>query len=329
MASITSPGVDADVFDTARRAPLRLIIANRNYSAWSMVAWLAARACERDGGAPLHTTVVPMRTPEWQASLEKLLRGGAGSGRLPALFVQLGGVPAATGAAGGGDVEEGGAGESESDVLVTDSLAICETLAELYPHVGLWPSLPAARARARSLCCEAHASFMAVRDRMCFNEARAASWGGRSARALDAAGRAATRANLLRVVELWRDTLGAFGDRCAKGSPEDTAKAEVAGERGFLFGRWCLADVFFAHMATRMEAYAVDVSELYDSLPPAAGAAATRDDVLAYMRRLRSDLPGVSEWRAAALEEPWRIPDFEVVSDGSGVEGDGLRPVAD
>ena len=49
-----------------------------------------------------------------------------------------------------------------NDAPVWDSLAICETVAEIYPEKRLLPEHPRRRAVARSICAEMHAGFRAA-----------------------------------------------------------------------------------------------------------------------------------------------------------------------
>lgn len=150
-------------------------------------------------------------------------------------------------------------------VTVWDTLAIAEYLNELKPDAAMWPEIPAARAMARSLAAEMHSSFMGLRDRC----------------PMDMRGEidpitppAEVTADLARLEEAWagaRETFGAAGP--------------------YLFGRWTLADAFFAPVASRCKTY---------GLPLSREAAAYRDAVLAH--------PHVAEWTEAALKEPWHIP---------------------
>lgn len=114
---------------------LTLIIANRNYSSWSMRAWLALEAT----GAEFDEVVVPLGQPDTR---EQILRWSP-SGRLPAL--------------------------RDGDAVIWDSLAICEHLVERFPEAGLWPEDRKARAAARSVTAEMHSSFMALRSHMPMN----------------------------------------------------------------------------------------------------------------------------------------------------------------
>lgn len=111
-----------------------LIIGNRNYSSWSMRAWLLLRLT----GAPFTETVVPLYEPGSRARVEAL---GGETGLVPVLIVD--GVP------------------------VWDTLAITETLYERFPC--LWPADRADRARARSYAGEVHAGLNALREAMPVN----------------------------------------------------------------------------------------------------------------------------------------------------------------
>jgi glutathione S-transferase len=112
-----------------------LIIANRNYSSWSLRAWLALEAT----GQPFDEIVIPLGRPE---TTEEILRWSP-TGRVPALHI--------------------------GEIRLWDSLAICEHLAETFPEAGLWPADPRARATARSVVAEMHSGFTALRTHMTMN----------------------------------------------------------------------------------------------------------------------------------------------------------------
>jgi len=112
-----------------------------------------------------------------------------------------------------------------------ESFAIAETIAELAPEAPLWPKDDAARATARSLCAEMHAGFAALRTHMPMN-IRATFPGKGRGPGVDA--------NIERVVALWRLARDAYGTH----GP-------------FLFGDYCLADVFYAPVAMRFRTYEV------------------------------------------------------------------------
>ena len=115
--------------------PLKLAIANKNYSSWSMRPWVlltqAGIAFEEiqlkfsdDGTVPGVERYSPTR-------------------QVPVLIVE--GEP------------------------VWDSLAICEAVAEMFPDKHLWPADARARRIARSICAEMHAGFRNLRGAMPMN----------------------------------------------------------------------------------------------------------------------------------------------------------------
>ena len=112
-----------------------LIIANRNYSSWSLRAWLAMEAT----GQEFDEVVIPLGQPD---TAENILRWSP-TARVPAL--------------------------KDGDVVLWDSLAICEHLAEAFPEAGLWPTDARARATARSVVAEMHSGFVALRKHMPMN----------------------------------------------------------------------------------------------------------------------------------------------------------------
>ena len=57
----------------------------------------------------------------------------------------------------------------DGDLLIWESLAICEALAEWFPDAKLWPDDPGARAFARSVAYEMHGGFPDLRREMPMN----------------------------------------------------------------------------------------------------------------------------------------------------------------
>jgi glutathione S-transferase len=140
-----------------------------------------------------------------------------------------------------------------------DSLAIAETLAERYPDAGHWPAEPRLRMLARSLAAEMHSSFQDLRG-ACGMDLRG-SWAG--FRAPEGA-----LADLARIEALW------------------AMARDTSGSDGWLFGRYCAADAFFAPVATRIATYGLPVG-------PAAAA---------YVARHLAE-PNFRRWRAMAMTE--------------------------
>jgi glutathione S-transferase len=157
---------------------------------------------------------------------------------------------------------------------VWDTLAIAETLAERHPDLALWPREAQQRARARSLCAEMHAGFGALRNHLALNvEASLPEVGARLL-----AEQPGLRAELARIDAMWSQQVA------ASGGP-------------FLFGRFSIADAYFAPVVSRLRTYAAPLSQ----------------DASAYAARVW-DSPAVAAWVADALaerdfldfEEPYR-----------------------
>ena len=110
-----------------------LVVGNKNYSSWSLRAWLAMKVL----GLPFREVRIPLYGPE---SKRKLLEYSP-AGKVPCLV--------------------------DGEVRVWDSLALLEYLAERHP--ALWPADAALRARARSISAEMHSGFSHLRQHMCMN----------------------------------------------------------------------------------------------------------------------------------------------------------------
>lgn len=109
---------------------LKLVIANKLYSSWSMRPWLVLRAC----GIAFEEVVIPLRTPESKSRLAAY----SPSGKVPVLI--------------------------DGDIAVWESLAIIEYLSEAYPDKLIWPRDRQARAYARAISNEMHGGFMPLRQ---------------------------------------------------------------------------------------------------------------------------------------------------------------------
>ncbi len=110
--------------------PLKLILANKAYSSWSLRPWILLAHFK----IPFEEVVIPMDEPETRANMLKY----APSGKCPSLH--------------------------DGKTAVWESLAIIEYVAETHPEKAIWPRAKAARAHARSLANEMHAGFGALRQ---------------------------------------------------------------------------------------------------------------------------------------------------------------------
>ena len=224
---------------------MQLYIGNKNYSSWSMRPWVLLT----QAGIPFEEVMVRFDAFTPDSQFKATLRPLSPTGKVPLLV--------------------------DGDLVVWDTLAISEYVAEQYPDKQLWPQDKAARARARSLCAEMHSGFGALRSACPMNiEASLPDTG-----ALIWRDNAGVRTDVARLVSMWQQCLQ------ASGGP-------------LLFGHFTVADAYFAPICMRLVTYALP-------LP---------DDVAAYVQRV-SALPGVKAWMDAAraeqdfldFEEPYRL----------------------
>jgi glutathione S-transferase len=111
----------------------------------------------------------------------------------------------------------------DGDLVVWDTLAIAEYVAETWPDRQLWPADAKARARARSVCAEMHSGFTALRSHCPMNiEALLPDTG-----ALIWRDQPGVRADVQRLVEMWGALLQEHGGP-------------------MLFGQFTVADAYFA-----------------------------------------------------------------------------------
>ena len=109
-------------------APLTLVIGNKNYSSWSLRAWLFMKHV----GVEFEEILVALDTADTRDQLDRY----GPSGRVPVL--------------------------RQGKLCVWDSLAICEYVEELSGKG--WPQAREARAVARSVCAEVHSGFTTLRS---------------------------------------------------------------------------------------------------------------------------------------------------------------------
>ena len=113
----------------------KLIIGNKNYSSWSLRAWLLLK----EAGIDFEEHLIRLDTETSAAEIAEF----SAAGRVPVLLL--------------------------GDLAVWDTLAIAETVAERWPEKQLWPADPDERAHARSISAEMHSGFPFLREHMPMN----------------------------------------------------------------------------------------------------------------------------------------------------------------
>lgn len=208
-----------------------LVIGDKNYSSWSLRPWLLMKAF----GIPFAERLVRLRWPETKA---EILRHSP-SGKVPALKAE--------------------------GLVIWDSLAIMEFLAERHPNEAIWPADSQARAVARCVAAEMHSGFAPLRNE-CPMDFRST---------LAFPDVEAVREDVARIVAIWTDCRRRYG---------------AGGD--FLFGAFSAADAMYAPVVSRFTTYRPDLAALGDE-----GAAAR------YVERVMA-MPEMREWGEAAAGEP-------------------------
>ncbi len=179
-----------------------LVIGNKNYSSWSLRPWLLLRHF----GVEIEEVRLPLDTPQF---VEEVRRHSP-TGRVPAL--------------------------RDGEVLVWDSLAICEYANERWLDGRGWPRDRGVRALARAAAAEMHSGFVALRTQLPMNSRRrpdAYRWDEAAQRDID------------RVQTLWRQL-----------------RAAQDGDGEFLLGDFGIVDAMFAPVAIRFDGYGVEVDDV-------------------------------------------------------------------
>lgn len=178
-----------------------LYVGDYAYSSWSLRGWLMMQRW----GLPFRTHMTGL----YAGTLAQDLSGMAPARTVPMLRTPEGHI-------------------------LSDTLAMAETLAERHPDLSFYPKDPAARALCRCLVAEMHSSFTDLRSD-CPMQLRQV-W-------LGFAPSEGAKRDLARIAQLW--TLAR--KRHGAGGP-------------WLFGEYSVADAFYAPVAIRITGYDLPVS---------------------------------------------------------------------
>jgi glutathione S-transferase len=151
---------------------MKLIIGNKNYSSWSLRAWLACK----QSGISFEEILVPILGEDWEDVQQHNDDLAPSSGKVPILW--------------------------DGDAVVWDSLAIIEYLADKVGRDRFWPKADDARAMARSMVAEMHSSYFALRRECPMNVRR---------KAMDFEPSDEVKADVVRIITLWAEARARFG----------------------------------------------------------------------------------------------------------------------
>jgi len=212
---------------------MQLYIGNKNYSTWSMRPWVMLKQFD----IPFEEIRLSFGDMSPTSEFKQRLKSLTPTGRVPLLL--------------------------HRDLVVWDSLAIAETVAELFPHLALWPRQPTTRARARSICAEMHSGFTSLRNHCAMNiEVSMPEIGAKLMKENEG-----VQSDLQRIISMWQSALS------ESGGP-------------FLFGDFSIADAYYAPVVMRIRTYVLPVP----------------DDIAAYCERI-TGLHSVQRWIKDALLE--------------------------
>ncbi len=120
-------------------------------------------------------------------------------------------------------------------LLIWDSLAICEFINDLKPEAELLPQNQEKRAIIRSVVAEMHCGFLDLRQEMPMD----------TKLKTEQIPSPQAQINIDRILEIWKLVRQKYGDN---------------GE--FLFGKFSIADAFFAPVISRFVSYGVDAGAM-------------------------------------------------------------------
>ena len=182
---------------------MKLILGNRNYSSWSLRGWLAAK----QSGLGFEELTVPLYGEGWDAKKAAMDEVQPSHGKVPVLW--------------------------DGDIVVWDSLAILDYLADKVGRDRFWPKEDAPRGMARAMVAEMHCSYASLRSQCPMNmRRRIENWQPSDA----------TKTDVVRILQLWAEARARFG----QGGP-------------FLFGTFGAADIFYAPVVSRFITYGIGV----------------------------------------------------------------------
>jgi glutathione S-transferase len=208
-----------------------LVIGDKRWSSWSLRPWLLLKRLD----LPFRETLIRLRQP----STAQEIAVHSPSGWIPLL--------------------------KADGLVVWDSLAIAEFIADEHRGLPVWPEERKKRAVARAVSAEMHSGFYSLRSQMPMDFLET-----HPPRPIEAA----VEQNIRRIVSIWGEC------RRHNGSGGD-----------FLFGAFCAADAMFAPVASRFRSYSVDLAAFGDD-----GMAAAYGETLLAM-------PEMIEWGEGAKLE--------------------------
>jgi glutathione S-transferase len=179
-----------------------LVIGNKNTSSWSLRPWLVLKMLDE----PFEERHIDLRHPDARQHMLAINPAG----KVPVLL--------------------------DRHLKIWDTQAICEYLAECFPHANLLPVSSDERAVARALIAEMHAGFQSLRQQMPMDICHQHPTPDISPELAQ---------DIARITTIWQSQRQQF---------------EASGP--FLFGHFTIVDAFFAPVVTRFASYRITLPDL-------------------------------------------------------------------
>lgn len=176
----------------------KLVIGDFSKSSWSLRAWLVLVTAD----VSFETLQIKLE----QSETRKRILEHSPSGKVPALLL--------------------------GDIVINDSLAISEYIADTYPAANLWPQDSRIKALARAAAAEMHSGFTHLRTQMSFGLNT-----GDTPESLTTE----TQEEIQRIFAIWNQL------------------REVSGSTQFLCGDFSIVDAMFVPVVFRFRRYGIAV----------------------------------------------------------------------
>ena len=220
-----------------------LYIGNKNYSTWSMRPWVVLKYFD----IPFNEKLIKFDSFADDSLFKRTMLSVSKYGTVPILI--------------------------DDDLVISDSLAICEYLAEKHNDLALWPTDSKKRAIARSFVAKMHSGFQAIRHYLPMNiEAELPEIGQIILR-----DHQDVKNEIMFLDELLSSLL------TSKNSDGD-----------YLFGNFSIADGFYAPLCLRLKNYHIATSSVLSD----------------YIDTI-CNTKGVKDWIADALQEQSFVAMYE------------------
>lgn len=176
-----------------------LIFANKRYSSWSMRVWLLMKEFD----IPFKEELIRFDSPDFASRIKDYSL----TSKVPLLL--------------------------NKSLVIADTLAIVEYLAESHPELNIWPTDKQKRAQARSLCAQMHAGYLLLRNEcpMQFDK----------------------RYNHFIPSELVRKEIADFASIFSETLSQS--------DGDFLFGEYSAVDAYYAPFLSRFDTYLLPLDE--------------------------------------------------------------------